>query len=72
MKHHPISGPLTQIGVIVAVGVLLDTLLVRSVPVPALVALLDRRFWWPSPLSRTQPSAAEPATAPPPAVPEAV
>ena len=31
---------LTQIGVIVGIGVLLDTLLVRTVLVPALVALL--------------------------------
>ena len=43
---------LTQIGVIVGFGVLLDTLLVRSVLVPALVSLLGRRFWWPGPLSR--------------------
>jgi RND superfamily putative drug exporter len=47
---------LTQIGVIVGFGVLLDTLLVRSVLVPALVALLGRRFWWPGPLSRPKPS----------------
>lgn len=46
---------LTQIGVIVGFGVLLDTLLVRSVLVPALVALLGRRFWWPGPLSRARP-----------------
>lgn len=41
------SGPslLTQIGVIVTLGVLLDTLLVRSLLVPALVSLLGRRFW---------------------------
>ena len=38
---------LTQIGVIVGFGVLLDTLLVRSVLVPALVSLLGARFWWP-------------------------
>ncbi|MFF4652233.1 MMPL family transporter [Streptomyces sp. NPDC001380] len=38
---------LTQIGVIVGVGVLLDTLLVRTVLVPALVLLTGRRFWWP-------------------------
>lgn len=43
---------LTQIGVIVGFGVLLDTLLVRSVLVPALVALLGRWFWWPGHLSR--------------------
>lgn len=49
---------LTQIGVIVAIGVLLDTLLVRSVLVPALVTLLDRRFWWPSRPSPASPPAA--------------
>ena len=38
---------LTQIGVIVCVGVLLDTLLVRTVLVPALAFALDDRFWWP-------------------------
>ncbi len=47
---------LTQIGVIVGFGVLLDTLLVRSVLVPALVALLGRRFWWPGPLARATPA----------------
>jgi putative drug exporter of the RND superfamily len=38
---------LTQIGVIVGIGVLLDTLLVRTVLVPALATLLGDRFWWP-------------------------
>ena len=38
---------LTQIGVIVCVGVLLDTLLVRTVVVPAAVVILGDRFWWP-------------------------
>ena len=44
---------LTQIGVIVCVGVLLDTLLVRTVLVPALAFALDRRFWWPSRIEPT-------------------
>lgn len=39
---------LAQIGLIVCVGVLLDTLLVRTVLVPALVFILGERFWWPS------------------------
>ena len=39
---------LTQIGVIVCVGVLLDTLLVRTVIVPALAFALGERFWWPA------------------------
>ena len=38
---------LTQVGVIVCIGVLLDTLVVRTVLVPALVFLLGDRFWWP-------------------------
>ena len=38
---------LTQIGVIVCVGVLLDTLLVRTIIVPALGVLLGEKFWWP-------------------------
>jgi RND superfamily putative drug exporter len=39
---------LTQVGIIVCVGVLLDTLLVRTVVVPALAFLLGERFWWPA------------------------
>jgi len=42
---------LTEIGVLVAFGVLLDTLLVRSVLVPALVGDLGGRIWWPSRLA---------------------
>jgi RND superfamily putative drug exporter len=43
---------LTEIGFIVAFGVLLDTFVVRSVIVPALVMDIGRRVWWPSRLSR--------------------
>ena len=38
---------LTQIGVIVCIGVLLDTLLVRTVIVPALAFIAGNKFWWP-------------------------
>ena len=41
---------LTQIGFIVAFGVLLDTFVVRSVIVPAAVIDVGRRVWWPSKL----------------------
>lgn len=43
---------LTQIGIIVCVGVLLDTLLVRTVIVPALAFLTGDAFWWPRKLPR--------------------
>ncbi len=43
---------LTQIGITVAFGVLLDTLVVRSVLVPALTFELGERTWWPSWLAR--------------------
>ena len=38
---------LTQIGIIVCIGVLLDTLLVRTVIVPSLAFITGERFWWP-------------------------
>ncbi len=41
---------LTQIAFIVAFGVLLDTLLVRSLLVPALAVDIGGRIWWPSKL----------------------
>ncbi|MFJ6725162.1 MMPL family transporter [Streptomyces sp. NPDC091281] len=45
---------LAQIAFIVAFGVLLDTLVVRSLLVPALVRDLGERAWWPSrPAART-------------------
>ncbi len=55
---------LTEIGIIVGFGVLLDTLAVRTLLVPAIVTILGRRFWWPGALSRAdgEPTAA-PATA---------
>jgi len=43
---------LAQIGFIVAFGVLLDALVVRSLLVPALAYDVGRFIWWPSKLSR--------------------
>jgi RND superfamily putative drug exporter len=43
---------LTELGFTIAFGVLLDTFVVRSVLVPALVFDIGPRVWWPSALAR--------------------
>jgi RND superfamily putative drug exporter len=44
---------LAEIAFTVAVGVLLDTLVVRSILVPALVHIIGPKIWWPSKLSKS-------------------
>ncbi|MGA4539460.1 MMPL family transporter [Uniformispora flossi] len=47
----PATG-FAEIGFAVALGVLLDTLVVRSILVTAITVDLDRHMWWPSRLSK--------------------
>ncbi|WP_127783069.1 efflux RND transporter permease subunit [Rhodococcus sp. X156] len=55
---------LAQLAFIVAFGVLLDTLIVRSLLVPALAEIIGPKVWWPSKLASSQPPAEpEPALA---------
>ncbi|MFI6040905.1 MMPL family transporter [Nocardia sp. NPDC051321] len=44
---------LTQLGIVVGFGILLDTFLVRTVVIPALFSLIGPKIWWPSALSRS-------------------
>ncbi|WP_245547937.1 MMPL family transporter [Nocardia pneumoniae] len=41
---------LTQVGIVVGLGILLDTFVVRTVVIPALFSLIGRTIWWPSEL----------------------
>ncbi|GAA2885398.1 MMPL family transporter [Microbacterium esteraromaticum] len=55
---------LGQLGLIVGIGVIVDTLVVRTVVVPAVFALIGDRFWWPGrpPASRRVTSPEEAAS----------
>lgn len=39
---------LTQLGIIVGLGILLDTFVVRTLVIPAVFALIGDRIWWPN------------------------
>src|SRR5690349_17553678 len=51
---------MVQGGFIIGVGLLLDTLLVRTLTVPALAVLVGRHNWWPSGRRRRRAPRAEP------------
>ncbi|TYQ11897.1 UNVERIFIED_ORG: RND superfamily putative drug exporter [Gordonia westfalica J30] len=45
---------LAQVAFLVAFGVLIDTLIVRTLLVPALTLDIGRKIWWPSALAKTE------------------
>ena len=59
------GSQIQQIGYGVAFGVVMDTFVVRTILVPAIVVLLGRRNWWPSGLWRQGEPALTPAVTPP-------
>jgi len=54
---------LTQIGIVVGIGIVLDTFVVRTVVVPALFALVGPRIWWPAKLEELASEATGPELA---------
>ena len=54
------GGQLQSIGLGLAIGVLLDTFVVRTLLVPSAVVLLGRLNWWPSRVNRPGPQSAAP------------
>jgi RND superfamily putative drug exporter len=47
---------LGQVGTTIGLGLLFDTLIVRSFMTPSVAALLGRWFWWPQRVRRAQPA----------------
>jgi putative drug exporter of the RND superfamily len=52
------TSQIKQLGAAIALGVLIDTFLVRTLMVPAIVVLCGRYNWWPSHLARRSAQAA--------------
>ncbi|HTW16690.1 MAG TPA: MMPL family transporter [Nocardioides sp.] len=47
---------LAQLGTVICIGVLLDTLVVRTLLVPAMAQILGDRFWWPRRIPENAPA----------------
>jgi RND superfamily putative drug exporter len=65
-----------QVGTTIGLGLLFDTLIVRSLMMPSIAALLGRWFWWPQnvrsrPLPSPWPTTPPPSTKDPEPVPTA-
>jgi putative drug exporter of the RND superfamily len=54
--NGPGASQIRNIGVGLAVGILMDTFLVRTLLVPSTVALLGRWNWWPSTVKPDEPA----------------
>jgi putative drug exporter of the RND superfamily len=65
------GSQIRDIGLGLALGVLMDTFLVRTLLVPSTVVLLGRWNWWPSPMCRSDHSQTLAAPAPPAPAPPA-
>jgi RND superfamily putative drug exporter len=50
--------PFRELAILLAIGVLVDALLVRPLLIPALISLLGRAAWWPARAIRTRPATA--------------
>ncbi len=54
---------LVELGTVVAFGVLVDTFIVRSMLVPAIITVVGDKSWWPSAMGKTAAPAVEPEAA---------